>query len=430
MNTKMSAYIKCLFLLCVFSASALQAKTIILQPDAYLDVVSGKLIKDRWIVVEDNKINAIVKKGSIKLSPDARLLELSGKTLLPGVMDMHVHLTSDAADNFLLRRGYSLPRMTVKAVKNAEITLMAGFTTVRNLGGPGYAVIGVRDSINAGEVLGPRIWAAGHSVGITGGHCDDNFSPPEKKSKSPAAADGPWQVRAKVREQIKYGANTIKVCATGGVFSKGTKVGIQQLTEEEIRAAVEEAHMRGLIIAAHAHGTDGIKAAIRAGVDSIEHCSFMDKEAIRLAVENGTFLSCDIYNTEYTLAFGEANGVPEENINKEKQVSKAQRDSFRRATKAGAKMVFGSDAAIYPHGDNGKQFSRMVQFGMTPLQAIQSATTNSAQLLQQDQQLGQIKSGYLADIIAVEGNPLDDITVMENVSFVMKDGHIYKNNSQ
>ncbi|MEL0037163.1 MAG: amidohydrolase family protein [Gammaproteobacteria bacterium] len=430
MNTKMSAYIKCLFLLCVLSASALQAKTTILQPDAYLDVASGKLIKDRWIVVEDNKINAIVKKGSIKLSPDVRLLELSGKTLLPGVMDMHVHLTSDAADNFLLRRGYSLPRMTVKAVKNAEITLMAGFTTVRNLGGPGYAVIGVRDSINAGEVPGPRIWAAGHSVGITGGHCDDNFSPPEKKSKSPAAADGPWQVRAKVREQIKYGANTIKVCATGGVFSKGTKVGIQQLTEEEIRAAVEEAHMRGLIIAAHAHGTDGIKAAIRAGVDSIEHCSFMDKEAIRLAVENGTFLSCDIYNTEYTLAFGEANGVPEENINKEKQVSKAQRDSFRRATKAGAKMVFGSDAAIYPHGDNGKQFSRMVQFGMTPLQAIQSATINSAQLLQQEQQLGQIKSGYLADIIAVEGNPLDDITVMENVSFVMKDGHIYKDNSQ
>lgn len=430
MNTKMSAYIKCLFLLCVLSASALQAKTTILQPDAYLDVASGKLIKDRWIVVEDNKINAIVKKGSIKLSPDVRLLELSGKTLLPGVMDMHVHLTSDAADNFLLRRGYSLPRMTVKAVKNAEITLMAGFTTVRNLGGPGYAVIGVRDSINAGEVPGPRIWAAGHSVGITGGHCDDNFSPPEKKSKSPAAADGPWQVRAKVREQIKYGANTIKVCATGGVFSKGTKVGIQQLTEEEIRAAVEEAHMRGLIIAAHAHGTDGIKAAIRAGVDSIEHCSFMDKEAIRLAVENGTFLSCDIYNTEYTLAFGEANGVPEENINKEKQVSKAQRDSFRRATKAGAKMVFGSDAAIYPHGDNGKQFSRMVQFGMTPLQAIQSATINSAQLLQQEQQLGQIKSGFFADIIAVDGNPLDDITVMENVSFVMKDGHIYKDNSQ
>jgi imidazolonepropionase-like amidohydrolase len=230
-----------------------------------------------------------------------------------------------------------------------------------------------------------------------------------------------------VRENIKYGANTIKVCATGGVFSKGTKVGIQQLTEDEIRAATEEAHMRGFIIAAHAHGTEGIKAAIRAGVDSIEHCSFMDEEAIELAISNGTYLSCDIYNTEYTLAFGEANGVPEENINKEKQVSQAQRDSFKAATLAGAKMVFGTDAAIYPHGDNGKQFSRMVRFGMTPLQAIQAATINSATLLKQESQLGQIAEGYLADIIAVDGNPLDNVSVLESVSFVMKDGKIYKN---
>lgn len=415
-------------LLLAINATVVSAKTTILQPDAYVDVASGKVIKNRWVVVEDNTITGIVAKGSIKISSDVEVIDLAGKTLLPGVMDMHVHLTNDAADNFLLRRGYSLPRKTVKAVKNAEITLMAGFTTVRNLGGPGYAVIAVRDSINSGDVPGPRIWAAGHSVGITGGHCDDNFSPPEMKVKSPAVADGPWEVRSKVREQIKYGANTIKVCATGGVFSKGTKVGIQQLTEQEIRAAVEEAHMRGLIIAAHAHGTEGIKAAIRAGVDSVEHCSFMDEESIKLAVKNGTFLSCDIYNTEYTLAFGEANGVPEGNINKEKQVSKAQRDSFRRATKAGAKMVFGSDAAIYPHGDNGKQFSRMVQFGMTPLQALQAATINSAQLLKQDKQLGQIKEGFLADIIAVNGDPIKDINLMENVSFVMKDGTVYKNN--
>jgi imidazolonepropionase-like amidohydrolase len=229
-----------------------------------------------------------------------------------------------------------------------------------------------------------------------------------------------------VRENIKYGANTIKVCATGGVFSKGTKVGIQQLTEDEIRAAVEEAHMRGLIAAAHAHGTNGIKAAIRAGIDSIEHCSFLDDEAIKLAIKMGTYFSCDIYNTEYTLAFGEANGVPEENINKEKLVSKAQRDSFTKAVKAGVKMVFGSDAAIYPHGDNGKQFSRMVRFGMTPLQAIQAATINSAALLKQDAELGQIREGYLADIIAVKGNPLEDISVLESVHFVMKDGIIYK----
>lgn len=402
------------------------AKQTIINADAMVDVVTGKTIKNVAVVVENNTITEITKQGKVKPKKGDEVINLSGKTLLPGFMDMHVHLTKDAEDNFLAAKGNSVPRQTVKAVKNANKTLMAGFTTVRNLGASGYSVIGVRDGINAGEVAGPRIWAAGHSVSITGGHCDDNFSPPEAKAKAAGVADGPWGIRAKVRENIKYGANTIKVCATGGVFSKGTKVGIQQLTEEEIRAAVEEAHMRGLVAAAHAHGTNGIKAAIRAGIDSIEHCSFMDQEAIDLALKHGTYLSCDIYNTEYTLAFGEANGVPEENINKEKMVSKAQRESFRKAVKAGANMVFGSDAAIYPHGDNGKQFSRMVRFGMTPIQAIQAATINSAALLKQDN-LGQIKAGFLADMVAVEGNPLKDISTLENVSFVMKDGVVYKN---
>ncbi|MFD2167426.1 amidohydrolase family protein [Thalassotalea euphylliae] len=410
--------------LIVNSAAALAEQTLI-HAAGYVDVASGKLVKNVSVLIDDNVITKVGEQGSIKAGTDTRVINLKDKTLLPGFMDMHVHLTSDAEDNFLAAKGNSVPRQTVKAVKNAKKTLMAGFTTVRNLGAAGYSVIGVRDGINAGEVPGPRIWAAGHSVSITGGHCDDNFSAPEKKSKSGGVADGPWAVRAKVRENIKYGANTIKVCATGGVFSKGTKVGIQQLTEEEMRAAVQEAHMRGLIVAAHAHGTSGIKAAIRSGVDSIEHCSFMDEEAIELALKHGTYLSCDIYNTEYTLAFGEANGVPEANILKEKMVSKAQRDSFKRATKAGAKMVFGSDAAIYPHGDNGKQFSRMVTFGMTPIQAIQAATINSASLLQQSN-LGQIKAGYLADIVAVDGDPLANISLLENVSFVMKDGIVYK----
>jgi imidazolonepropionase-like amidohydrolase len=410
--------------LTIFSNRAF-SQQILINADALLDVSSGEIIANVSVLVEDNKIISVGQQGSIN-SADATVIDLKGMTLVPGLMDMHVHLTSDAADNFLAAKGNSVPRVTVKAVKNAEITLMAGFTTVRNLGAKGYSVIAVRDGINAGEVPGPRIWAAGYSVGVTGGHCDDNFSPPEAKSKSTGVADGPWAVRAKVRENIKYGANTIKVCATGGVFSKGTKVGIQQLTEDEIRAAVEEAHMRGLIAAAHAHGTSGIKAAIRAGIDSIEHCSFLDDEAIKLAIKMGTYFSCDIYNTEYTLAFGEANGVPEENINKEKLVSKAQRDSFTKAVKAGVKMVFGSDAAIYPHGDNGKQFSRMVRFGMTPLQAIQAATSNSATLLKQEANLGQIKAGYLADIIAVKGNPLENISLLENVQFVMKNGKIYK----
>lgn len=401
------------------------AQKTLLIADAYVDVVKGKTVKDVAIVISDNQIAQVMQQSNVPSEHDYNRIDLSGKTLLPGVMDMHVHLSGDAEDNFLESQNYSIPRQTVKAVKNAEKTLLAGFTTVRDLGASGYAVIATRDGINAGEIPGPRIWAVGHSISITGGHCDDNFSAPEKHAKAQGVADGPWAIRAKVRENIKYGANAIKVCATGGVFSKGTKVGVQQLSYEEIKSAVDEAHMRGLVIASHAHGTSGIKASIKAGIDSIEHCSFMDDEAIKMAVKAGTYLSCDIYNTEYTLAYGAANGVPEANINKEKLVSQAQRDSFKKAVAAGANMVFGSDAAIYPHGDNGKQFSRMVKFGMTPIQALQAATINSAALLKQDN-IGQIKPGFLADIIAVEGDPLKDISLMENVSFVMKDGLIFK----
>lgn len=407
-----------------FSYSALAQDTLIIA-DSYVDVAKGKTVKDAAIIIKGNMIEQVTTQGKLTNRQDYKVIDLSGKTLVPGVMDMHVHLSSNADDNFLAAQNDSIPRQTVKAVMNANKTLMAGFTTVRDLGASGYSVIATRDGINAGEIAGSRIWAVGHSISVTGGHCDDNFSAPEKHAKAQGVADGPWAVREKVRENIKYGANAIKVCATGGVFSKGTKVGIQQLSDEEIKAAVDEAHMQGMVIAAHAHGTDGIKASIKAGIDSIEHCSFMDDEAIKMAIKAGTYLSCDIYNTEYTLAFGEANGVPAENIAKEKMVSQAQRDSFRKAVKAGAKMVFGSDAAIYPHGDNGKQFSRMVTFGMTEVQALQAATINSAALLKQDN-LGQIKAGFLADIIAVDGDPLTNISLMENVSFVMKDGQIYK----
>lgn len=339
---------------------------------------------------------------------------------------MHVHLTSDPTVPRSERIGQSVPRKAIKAAYFAEKTLKAGFTTLRNVGAEGYSVIAVRDGINAGDIIGPRIWAAGPSLGVTGGHCDNNRLPPEMKYTAEGVADGPWAVRAKVRENIKYGANVIKFCATGGVFSKGTKVGIQQYSLEEMTAIVDEAHMRGLTVAAHAHGTSGITAAIKAGVDSVEHVSFVDDEAIKLAKKHGTWFSMDIYNTEYTLTFGEQNGVAEENLAKERQVSKKQRDSFSRAVKAGVNMVFGTDAAIYPHGDNAKQFSRMVEFGMTPLQAIQAATINGAKLLKVENQLGQIKTGFAADIIAVKGNPLQDITLLENVAFVMKAGVAYK----
>lgn len=414
-----------LFSLALASMSTAYAQTTLLSAKAYLDIKSGKLIDNPTLLIENKQIVRVSTQGQLRPPKGAIVINLPNKVLLPGLMDMHVHLTSDATDNFLASRNYSIPRQTVKAVKNAKITLLAGFTTVRNLGAAGYSVIATRDAINANEIPGPRIFSAGHAISITGGHCDDNFSAPEKKLRSGGVADGPWAVRAKVRENIKYGANTIKVCATGGVFSKGTKVGVQQFSEQELKAAADEAHLRGLVIAAHAHGTSGIKAAIRAGIDSIEHCSFMDKEAIQLALKHGTFLSCDIYNTEYTLAFGEANGVPQENINKEKLVSKAQRDSFTKAVNAGVKMVFGSDAAIYPHGDNAKQFSRMVKFGMTPLQAIQSSTINSADLLKLDN-VGQIKAGFMADIIAVDENPLKNISTLEQVRFVMKEGTVFK----
>lgn len=419
------------WILLLLGAAAMPAAAedgdIYLTAAAMVDVADGTVTQDPALVIRGGRIARIGQKGELRVPDGAEVIALDGMTLLPGFMDMHVHLSGDAEGNFYESLAQSIPRQTVVAVKNARRTLMAGFTTVRDVGASGYSVIAVRDGINAGDILGPRIFAVGHAIGITGGHCDNNFFPPELKHSGGGIADGPWQIRAKVRENIKYGANAIKVCATGGVFSKGTKVGVQQLSLEELKAAVAEAHLRGLTIAAHAHGTDGIKAAIVAGVDSVEHVSFADDEAINLAKDFGTYFSMDIYNTEYTLAFGEANGVPEENINKEKQVSAAQRDSFRRAVEAGVNMVFGSDAAIYPHGDNARQFSRMVQFGMTPLQALQAATVNAATLLKMENDVGALREGFHADIVAVPGNPLDDISVTEQVGFVMKGGAVVKN---
>lgn len=424
----MKKLILLLFLSCSFSQA--NAEDILLTADYYFDSAKGKLVENPAIFISGDRISKVTVQGPGQRAFDnldgVKRIDLKGKTLLPGFMDMHVHLTSaDESVSFLESRLQSVPRKSINAVNNAQKTLSAGFTTVRNLGASDYIVVALRDAINAGELSGPRIWASGPSLSITGGHCDDNFSPPEKLSKSQGVADGPWQVRAKVRENIKYGANTIKLCATGGVFSRGTKVGAIQYSLEEMQAIVDESHRRDMVVAAHAHGLEGIKAAINAGVDSVEHASFLDDEAIRLAKKNGTYLSMDIYNTEYTLEFGERNGVPEENLNKERAVGQKQRDSFAAAVKAGVKMVFGSDAAIYPHGLNARQFSRMVKFGMTEAQALQAATINSASLLKKED-LGQIKEGFLADIIAVSGNPLTDISVTERVEFVMQGGVVYK----
>jgi len=268
---------------------------------------------------------------------------------------------------------------------------------------------------------------SGPGLGITGGHCDNNSLNQSFEERSDGVADGPWAVRSQVRKNVKYGADLTKFCATGGVFSKGTKVGMTQYTLEEMQAIVDESHTHGRKVAAHAHGTEGIKRAIVAGVDSIEHASFLDREAIQMGIDRGTYFALDIYNTEYTLERGRENGVPEENINKEREVGTRQRESFSLAVKMGAKVVFATDSGVYPHGDNGKQFARAVQFGMTPAQAIQSATTVSAELLGWEDRVGRIAPGMYADIIAVHGDPLEDISELEDVDFVMKGGVVYKN---
>lgn len=399
---------------------------IYLTASGEIDPVRGTFTADPAIIIEDGKIRERGSQSSLNAPPDATLIDLSGKTLLPGMIDMHTHITSDPVRN---GRNQQEQMSVIRGVVNARKTLMAGFTTIRNVGASKYNDTALRDAINDELIAGPRMFVSGPPVGIIGGHCsDDTYSPPEANSFGENVATGPWQMRAQVRKNIKYGVDLIKTCSTGGVFSRGTLLGAPQGTVEELTAIVDEAHMRGLKVASHAHGTIGIKNAIIAGVDTVEHASFLDDETIRMAKRAGTYLSMDIYNTEYTLSKGEENGVSEESLNKEREVGTVQRESFSKAVKAGVKVVLGTDAAIFPHGDNAKQLSRMVRFGMTNAQAIKAATSLAAEALGKEKELGQLQTSYMADIIAVDGNPLEDITVLETVDFVMKNGIVYKHN--
>ncbi len=422
---------KNLFLATVFVFLGLNlsasADTLYLKAGRMIDGLSDRAIDNPVVRIEDGRIAEVGRNNSLAIPGGVDVIDLGNRTILPGLMDAHVHLTSNHDDKGYRGLIVSLPRAAINGVANARKTLMAGFTTVRNVGADGFSDIALRDAINDGDVPGPRLLVSGPTICGTGGHCDNNFLPKEYNAQADGVANGPWAMRAKVRENIKYGADLIKITATGGVFSKGTTVGGRHFTMEELIAVVEEAHLRDLKVAAHAHGTEGIKYAIRAGVDSVEHASMLDGEAIQLAKDHGTFLSMDIYNTEYTLAEGEKTGALPENIEKERQVGTVQRESFRRAVEAGVKVVLGSDAAIYPHGDNGKQLSRMVRFGMTPMQAVKAATSLNAELFGRAQDVGAIEAGRYADIIAVDGDPLDDISILETVPFVMKGGVVYKN---
>lgn len=410
----------------LFSSSAL-AQSMVLKGARLLDVTNGDLINNQVVVVKDGRIEAIGSQESINLPLGVDIIDLQGQTLLPGLIDMHVHLTSGGGYHGYERLKLTDERRAILGVVHAEQTLMAGFTTVRNVGAGSFGDVALRDAINEGDIPGPRMLVSGPPIGITGGHCsDNNLLPPEYNDVGEGVADGPWAARRAVRRNIKYGADLIKTCSTGGVLSKGTKVGAPQYTLEELTALVDEAHSRGLKVASHAHGAEGIINALKAGADTIEHASFIDDEGIRLAIENNAALSMDVYVTEYILGEGASAGILEESLEKERKTGATQRANFRKAVEAGATIVYGTDAGVYPHGQNAKQLSRMTRFGMTPLQAIQSATVTAAEVMGWGYEVGKIEEGYAADFVAVKGNPLDNIQLLETPSVVIKAGIRYR----
>lgn len=398
----------------------------------YVDVLTGKTVDYPAIFVgADGRITNIADARTVRWSAGVKHIDLGDRTLLPGLIDMHVHLDGPVDIGGYRGLEFTDSFWGMTAVKNAGDMLGAGFTTVRNLGAGERNDIGLKQAIDNGYATGPRIVPAGYALGATGGHCDSTFLPPsleKKDGKEEGIGDNPEELRYQVRRQRKYGAEVIKVCATGGVFSRNTEPGQLQVSEPELRAIADEAHQWGLRVAAHAHGAEGIRAAIAAGIDTVEHVSLLDEEGIRMALarKRPVWFSMDIYNTEYTQAEGAKNGVLEDNLRKDREIAQIQRDNFRKAHKAGVRMVFGSDAGVMPHGEIGKQFRVMVEYGMTPLQAVQAATRNAAEALGREKDVGAIAVGRYADIVAVDGDPLTDVRQLESVDAVVKGGALVR----
>jgi imidazolonepropionase-like amidohydrolase len=410
----------------LLASTAANAETVV-TADRYLDVLTGKYVEHPAIFVgDDGRITSIADARTVKWDAKTTHIDLSGKTLLPGLIDMHVHLDGPADIGGYRGLEFTDSFWQATAVGLARDMLDAGFTTVRNVGSSWRNDVGLKQAIDAGYAIGPRIVPAGYALGATGGHCDQTYLPPslEKDKKEEGVGDGVEELRYQVRRQRKYGAEVIKVCATGGVFSRNTEPGQQQLSEAELRAIADEAHQWGLRVAAHAHGADGIKAAIRAGIDTIEHASLVDAEGIKLAVarKQPVWFSMDIYNTEYTQSEGKKNGELEENLRKDREIAQVQRDGFRAAHAAGVRMVFGSDAGVMPHDQIGRQFATMVTYGMTPLEAIQAATRNGAQALGRERDVGAIAVGRFGDLVAVTGDPTHDVRLLEKPDAVIKGG--------
>ena len=407
------------------------SRTVALRCGRVLDVRSGALRREQVVVVSGDRIVVVGPAASTPVPAGADVIDLSGATVLPGLIDTHTHLVDDF-DSYdatapLQKSG---ARMAFDSLRHAQATLLAGFTSVRDLGTyRAFVDVALRDAIERGVVLGPRLQPAGAYVTVSGGAgaltglAPDLELPLELRF---GVADGPDQVRQRVREIIRRGAGVIKVLATGAVLTPHSQPAAQEFTYEELRAAVEEAGKAGLKVAAHAHSAAGAKDAIRAGVASIEHGSFLDDEALRMMKERGVFLVPDLYNHEVILA-GRARGYPEEFIEKERAAGESQRRVFRRALELGVRIAYGTDAAVIPHGDNARQFAVYVAHGMSPLAALRSATLEAAELLGWADRVGSLEPGKLADLIAVDGNPLEDVHVLERVGFVMKDGRVVKN---
>jgi imidazolonepropionase-like amidohydrolase len=407
--------------------------TVYVKAGHLFDATSDDLRDNMVLVIEGERITKVAPAVQVPIPAGAKVVDLSQAWVLPGLIDCHTHLEARADHYDPIWEVRTTPFMGgFNGVVNANKTLQAGFTSVRDVGSQPFFAVDLRRAIDEGLFPGPRVVASGPAISITGGHGDMNsFAPGVENRMYPAErgyqlADGPEQVRHLVREQIKFGVDLIKVMATGGVLSLGDKPGAEQLTYEEMKMAVDEAHRAGRKVAAHAHGTQGIKDAVRAGVDSIEHGSLIDAEGIEMMKARGTYLVADIYNDDYILGKAVEFGLPKESVDKEKSLGRLQRENFAKAVAAGVKIAFGTDAGVYPHGDNAKQFDYMVKFGMTPAGAIRAATSSAADLIDRTHDVGTLEAGKYADLIAVAANPLERVESLEHVSFVMKGGKVYK----
>src|ERR1035438_6703182 len=425
------AFIFVLFCFAVFfvdgsfaQMTASAPRTVVIHAGRLLDVKTGKTLTNQTIVIQGDKIASV--GGETQIPAGAQVIDLSNATVLPGLIDAHTHITFTTNFGYS-RLGISIPREALYGARNARVTLDAGFTTIRNVGASGFTDVALRDAINAGDVPGPRMLVSGPALSITGGHCDNNMLPSEYHAVSDGVADGIAGVQHKVRENIKYGADLIKVCATGGVLSLGDNPQASQYTLDEMKAIVAGGHGLGGKVAAHAHGAEGIRWATEAGVDSIEHGSYIDDAGIAAMKEHGTYLVPTLYLGDWMMENAEQTHLPPPLLDKAREVIPAARKNIAHAFAGGVKVAFGTDAAVYPHGLNAREFAVMVKLGLTPLQAIQAATVNAADLLGWSGKVGTLEPGAWADIVAVEGDPVKDVTTLERVKFVMKGGEVVKN---